>query len=315
MIVTVTPNPSLDRTVAVDRLVPGAIHHTDAARLDPGGKGVNVARALAAAGSRTVAVLPTGGAEGVALAELLTSEGVPVAEVPIGRPVRSNLALVEADGTTSKFNEPGPELTGAERDALEARSAELAETADWLVSCGSLPAGDADDLHARLVRAGHASGTRVAVDASGAALAAACAVGPELIKPNLHELSGHVGRPLPRLGDVLAAAAEVREAGVRAVLVSLGEHGALLAERGGAWHATSRAVPAVRSTVGAGDATLAGFLRAGGSGPAALRAAVAYGTTAVGLAGSRMPAPHQVRTAPVRVDEVDETLSLTGAAA
>ncbi|GAA4869816.1 1-phosphofructokinase [Saccharopolyspora cebuensis] len=314
MIVTVTPNPSLDRTVLVDALVPGAIHRVGPARLDPGGKGVNVARALTAAGRPAVAVLPSGGAEGARMAELLAAEGVPVVEVPIEAATRSNVTVVEAGGTTSKFNEPGPELTGAERAALEGKAAELAARADWLVSSGSLPAGDGTDLHARLVRAGRGAGARVAVDASGPGLTAACQAGPDLIKPNLQELSELAGRPLRRLGDVLAVATEVRAAGVRTVLVSLGEHGALLVEHSGAWHATSRAA-AVRSTVGAGDAALAGFLHAGGTGPSALRAAVAHGAAAVGLAGSRMPGPHQVRTASVRVHEVDESLSLTGAAA
>lgn len=314
MIVTVTPNPSLDRTVLVDDLVPGAIHRAGSAQLDPGGKGVNVARALTAAEHPTVAVLPSGGVEGVKVAELLASEGVAVVEVPIAAANRSNITVVEADGTTSKFNEPGPQLTEDDRTSLEGKAAELASGAEWVVSCGSLPTGEETELHARLVRAGRGEGTRVAVDASGPGLLAACRAEPDLVTPNLQELSELVGRPLRRLGDVLDAAGEVRATGVGTVLVSLGEHGAVLVERTGAWHATSQAA-AVRSTVGAGDAALAGFLQAGGTGPRALRAAVAHGTAAVGLAGSRMPEPHQVRTASVRVHDVDESLNLTGAAA
>ncbi|GAA2806994.1 1-phosphofructokinase [Saccharopolyspora taberi] len=314
MIVTVTPNPSLDRTILVGGLVRGAVHRATQVRLDPGGKGVNVSRALAAADRPTVALLPSGGAEGARLAELLAPEAVPVVEVPIGMPTRSNVAVVEADGTTSKFNEPGPELTPAEVAVLETRAGELAGRADWLVSSGSLPSGCPEDLHARLVRVGHGAGARVAVDASGPALAAACEAGPDLIKPNLAELAELSGRALARLGEVLGVAREIRAAGVAGVLVSLGEDGALLVDGTGAWHAAGPAT-AVLSTVGAGDATLAGFLRAGGSGPEALRVAVAYGTAAVGLAGSRMPAPEDLRTEEVRVHEVDESLSLSGAAA
>lgn len=314
MIVTVTPNPSLDRTVLVEELTQGAVHRAKCVHLDPGGKGVNVSRALAAADRPTVAVMPSGGAEGARLAELLAPEAVPVVEVPVGAATRSNVAVVEADGTTSKFNEPGSLLTVTEIAALETKAAELAARADWVVTCGSVPEGCPDELHARIVRAGRGAGARVAVDASGASLAAACQAGPDLIKPNLAELAELAGRPLPRLGDVLAFALSLRANGVGSVLVSLGEHGVLLVEEAGAWHATSP-VTAVRSTVGAGDAVLAGFLLDGGSGPSALRVAVAYGAAAVGLAGSQMPAPKDLRTEWVRVDEVDEALSLTGAAA
>lgn len=314
MIVTVTPNPSLDRTVQVTGLVPGAVHRATGVRVEPGGKGVNVARALAAAERPTLALLPAGGSEGARLVELLDPEGVPVVEVPIAAPTRSNVAVVEADGTTSKFNEPGPLLTAEEVATLEARAVELSARAEWLVTCGSLPAGCPVDLHARLVRSARREGARVAVDASGAALLEACRAGPDLVKPNLTELSELAGRPLRQLGDVLDVAHAVRGTGVRAVLVSLGPHGALLARDDGAWHATSP-VSSVRSTVGAGDAMVAGYLSAGADGPRALRAAVAYGAAAVGLAGSRMPQPKDVRTSAVCVNDVDETLSLSGAAA
>jgi 1-phosphofructokinase len=314
VIVTLTPNPSLDRTVQVDRMVPGAVHRTIRVRLDPGGKGVNVSRALAAAEVPTLAVLPSGGAEGARLAELLAPEAVPVVEVPVHAPTRSNIAVVEADGTTSKFNEPGPELTADEVEALERTAAELAARADWVVTCGSLPAGCPDDLHARIVAAAHRSGARVAVDTSGQPLELACQAAPDLVKPNLAELAELAGGPLRDLGDVLDVAHRLRIGGVATVLVSLGQLGAVLVAETGTWHATSIASE-VRSTVGAGDAMLAGFLRAGGSGPTALRAAVAYGTAAVGLAGSRMPGPDDVHSQRVRVDTVDKSVSLSGVAA
>ncbi|MFC7342726.1 1-phosphofructokinase [Saccharopolyspora griseoalba] len=314
MIVTVTPNPSLDRTVQVDRLDPGEVHRARRVHLDPGGKGVNVARALAAAGVPTLAVLPSGGAEGARLAELLAPEAVPVVEVPVHAPTRSNIAVVESDGTTSKFNEPGPQLTAAEVAALETSVAELAGRAEWLVTCGSLPDGCPQDLHARVVTAARAAGTRVAVDTSGAPLGLACQAGPDLVKPNLAELAEVAGGPLRDLGDVLDVADRLRAGGVGAVLVSLGRLGAVLVGANGARYATARATE-VRSTVGAGDAMLAGFLRASGTEEVALRSAVAYGTAAVGLAGSRMPGPDDVHPQAVRVDAVDRTVSLSGVAA
>ncbi|RCW40486.1 1-phosphofructokinase [Halopolyspora algeriensis] len=314
MIVTVTPNPSLDRTVLIGELRRGAVHRAEEVRLDPGGKGVNVARTLVAADRPTTCVLPTGGTEGTCLAELLAPEAVPVVEVPVGTATRSNVTLVESDGTTTKLNEPGNALSGAEIAALEERTAELATRADWVVACGSLPAGCPEDLYGRLVRAACAAGARVAVDTSGPPLREACRARADLVTPNLAELSELAERPLDRLGDVVDVAGSVQREGVSTVLVSLGADGALLVEGDSAWHATG-ATALVRSTVGAGDALLAGFLIAGARGPAALRHAVAYGSAAVQLPGSRMPTPDDLNFEPVRVVDVDESLTLNGTAA
>ncbi|MBE9376505.1 1-phosphofructokinase [Saccharopolyspora sp. HNM0983] len=314
MIVTVTPNPSLDRTLHVQHLVPGAVHRAGHAHLDPGGKGVNVARALVAADAPATAVLPSGGVEGARVAELLAPESVPVAQVPIGTATRSNLAVVESDGTTSKFNESGPQLTPAESTALQDRAGELGAGAEWVVTCGSVPDGCPPDLHARIVRAARDAGAATAVDTSGAELRHACLAGPDLVKPNLTELAELAGSPLHDLGDVLRVAQRLRDGGVGAVLVSLGALGAVLVDGTGSRHATCPPEQ-VRSTVGAGDATLAGFLLGGGGGDRALRTAVAYGAAAVGLAGTRMPRPADVHPDRVQVRAVDETASLSGVAA
>jgi len=314
MIVTLTPNPSLDRTATVPELRRGEVLRASRVRLDPGGKGVNVARALTAAGTPTVALLPAGGTVGERLADLLAPEGVPVVAVPIAGTTRSNITLVEADGTTTKINEPGPEISPAELVALERRAVELAGRGEWLVCCGSLPAGVPDDFYARLTRLAHDAGAKVAVDTSGAPLAAACAGGPDLLKPNLDELIELARRPLPLLGDVVAFCRELISGGVGSVLVSLGARGAVLVDAAETRHGIGPLV-AVRSTVGAGDAALAGFLHAGGSGPLALRTAVAYGTAAVAQEGSRMPTPQDVHIEAVRLLDADPTVNLSGAAA
>lgn len=300
MIITVTPNPSLDRTIELPRLLRGEVNRAAAVRLDPGGKGVNVARALTAAGRETIAVLPSGRAPGNRLHGLLDAHHVRAATVAIDGVTRTNITLVEPDGTTTKVNEPGPVLTDDEVAQLADTVVTLAAGARWVVTCGSLPAGMPTDFHAEIVRRIRPTGTRVAVDASGDPLRSACAAGPDLIKPNHAELAELVGRPLTSLGEVLGAARELRAAGVGAVLVSLGAGGALLVDADGEYHADSLPV-AVRSTVGAGDAALAGFLAAGGAGPDALRHAVAYGAAACRLPGSAMPAPHEIDPHDVRV--------------
>ncbi|MYR98428.1 1-phosphofructokinase [Streptomyces sp. SID8374] len=290
MILTVTPNPSLDRTYELPDLVRGTVLRATADRVDPGGKGVNVSRAVAAAGHRTVAVAPMGGPEGALLARLLGEHGIEAAGVPVTGSTRINVTLVEPDGTLTKVNATGPELSAAEaEDVLEAVRTRSA-AADWIACCGSLPRGLPPQWYAELVARSHRAGARIALDTSGAALTAALREGPDVIKPNAQELAEAVGRPLATVGDALKAAEELRERGARAVLASLGADGQLLVEEGGAYFATAR-VTTVRSNVGAGDASLAGFLTAGGQGPQALASAVAHGAAAVQLAGSLMPTP------------------------
>lgn len=313
MIVSVTPNPSLDRTLEIGRLDRGEIIRASSATVEAGGKGVNVARALLANKQEAAAVLPVGGPEGDHLAALLEQLGLDVRLVPIRGHVRTNVSLVEPDGTVTKVNAAGPDLTAGEVAALRDATVALARSATWVAGSGSLPPGAPDDLYADLAGAVRGAGARMAVDTSGAPLARAVAGGPDLLKPNEDELAAVAGQPLGTLGAVVDAAQEVRRAGVGAVLVSLGRHGALLVDGQGVWHATTPPlVP--RSNVGAGDATLAGFLAAGGAGPDALRQAVAWGAAAVRLTGTAMPGPGDIDLDAVQVGAPDPQHALTPAA-
>ncbi|RZQ59902.1 1-phosphofructokinase [Amycolatopsis suaedae] len=296
MIVTVTANPSVDRTVEVPTLVRGGLHRASQVRVQPGGKGINVARALVRNGHKARAVVPAGGHEGAQLIGLLTDYSIDVVHVPVADPVRSNISVVEPDATVTKLNEAGARLSPAEVRALRDAVLDSVAGASWVVAAGSLPPGVAADFYAGLVRM---LGVEVAVDTSGPALRAAVAAGPALVKPNHEELEEAVDRPLRTLGEVVAAARELRAAGAGAVLASLGRDGALLVDGDGAWHAEAEAEAA--SSVGAGDAMLAGFLAAGGHGPDALRAAVAWGAAAVSLPGSTMPTPEDVAAHPARL--------------
>lgn len=303
MIVTVTPNPSVDRTIEVTGLERGEVQRATGSRVDPGGKGVNVSRALAAGGHPTVAVVPSGGAEGAQLAALLAPQAVPVVQVPVHGAIRSNIALVEPDGTVTKVNETGPVLEPSEVAALEQAVVGLASRASWVVCSGSLPGGVPDDFYASLVHKVRAAGARVAVDASGTAFAAAVREAPDLVKPNHEELAELVGRELPTLGAVVAAAQDLLAAGVGAVLVSLGADGALLVT-GDAVLLGRAEVDVLRSNVGAGDSLLAGFLAGGGEPKTALIHAVAYGAAAVSLPGSVVPSPDDLQLDAVIVTDV-----------
>lgn len=302
MIATFTANPSLDRTVELDTLVRGAVLRTGPARLDAGGKGVNVTRALHANGIDSVAVLPAGGDEGRQLTDLLAAEGLQVRCVPVAGRVRANITVAEAGGTTTKLNEPGPLLSGAELAALGDALLDAARGASWAVLAGSLPPGAPDDLYAGLTRRLHDRGVRVAVDADGPLLRATLPARPDVVKPNEDELAAATGLPA-RTPEQAAEAARVLVAqGARAVLASLGAQGAVLVDDSGVRHARAHARP--RSTVGAGDATLAGFLSRDAS-DTALATAVAWGAAAVSLPGSRMPSPDDIDLTAVQVVSLD----------
>jgi 1-phosphofructokinase/6-phosphofructokinase 2 len=303
VIVTLTPNPSIDRAMVIDALHRGEVHRATSSRVDPGGKGVNVARALAAQGVATIAVLPAGGPEGHLMEELLDAAGVARRSVAVAGALRMNISVLEPDGTTTKLNEPGPQLSSAEVDALLAATLDAADGADWVVGCGSLPPGAPTELYAALVARVRERGVRVAVDSSGAPMTAAVTARPHLIKPNHEELAELVGHPLPTLGDVHAAARELVSGGIEVVAVSLGGDGALLVTADELVHARAT-ISTPLSTVGAGDCMLAGLLHglsSGADAADALAGAVTWGAAAVTLPGSRVPAPHDLDGIPVEV--------------
>lgn len=292
MITTVTPNPSLDLTYRVGGLVHGAVQRAEEVSVEAGGKGVNVSRNLAGNGISSRAVVPVGWAEGERFLSLLS--GFEVVRVPISEDVRMNLSLVEPGGVVTKVNAPGPKLSKEEIERLIEETANAARSADWLAVCGSLPTGMDPKLYATLVEVARDAGCRVAADTSGAPLGAAIEAGPDLVKPNHEELAELVGRKLATFGEVLEAAKEIRAAGAASVLVSLGPDGAMFVEEDGAFHAeTPPFTP--KSTVGAGDSLLSGFLAAGGSGDeVALVEAVAWGAAAAKLPGTTGPGPEDI---------------------
>lgn len=315
MIVTVTPNPSIDRTVSLGAtLTRGAVHRVTSATSEPGGKGVNVARALALAGLDAIAVLPTSDDDPMVAA--LRAAGVTFRSVPVGGVVRTNLAITEADGTTTKLNEPGAPLDADALDALTRAVLAHAETASWIVLSGSLPPGVPDEWYADVVARLASAPCHVAVDTSERPLDALAAgfgtAAPDLIKPNAEELAGLVGASPEELesaaaqGDpapVILAANQLIERGAKTILVTLGAAGAVLVDPTGSWMAAPPPITP-RSTVGAGDSSLAGYVRAavgGAEPPRRLQMAVAYGSAAAALPGSALPAPSQVDLDAVRV--------------
>lgn len=285
MIVTLTPNPSVDLTLAVDRLAPGTVHRASSGWSEPSGKGVNVSLALRAHGVGTRAVLPVGGPNGTWLAAMLEQAGIDHVCVPIAGNIRTNVSIVEPGGTVTKVNAPGPPLSAAEIEALLDATLNAASQARWLVGTGSLPPGVRSDLYDRLARRAHEAGLRVAIDSSGPPLLAALAAGPDLVKPNAHELAEATGMRVTTVGQALDAARRLQELGARTILASLGADGALLVEEDLVLHAEV-VIERARSAVGAGDALLSGFLAGGASGEPALRTALEWAATALQQPGT-----------------------------
>ena len=321
MIVTVTPNPSIDRTVTLAApLTRGAVHRVTSVTNEPGGKGVNVTRALTLAGIDSVAVLPAASAD--PLVTTLQAYGIPFRCVPINEPVRTNVAVTEPDGTTTKLNERGATLDDAALDALTRSVVAAAENASWVVLSGSLPPGMPDSWYADIVAELAALPCKVAVDTSEGPLTALVngfsRAAPDLIKPNAEELAGVLGYSPQALeaavaqGDpepVVSAARQLVDRGVGAVLATLGAAGAVLVDQTGSWMASPPPI-APLSTVGAGDSSLAGYLRAEvtGAAPAQrLQMAVAYGGAAAALPGTALPSPDQIDLDSVKVEAVTPT--------
>lgn len=309
MILTLTPNPSVDETVSLaEALDRGAVHRVAATSSQAGGKGVNISRACVAAGEPSVAVLPARTDDPFVL-ELL-GVGVDCRPVPTTAPVRVNITIAEPDGTTTKLNSRGATLSADVLADLEATVARHARNARWTVLAGSLPPGAPVDWYATLVAGLAGSGTRVAVDTSDAPLQALVAglpgAAPRLMKPNAEELASFAGGDAEQLEADPAAAAHAActllDRGVDTVLATLGGNGAVLLERledgsVGAWHASPPPTVVV-STVGAGDSSLFGYLLGdlrGLPAPERLALGVAYGSAAAGLPGTTIPLPDQVR--------------------
>ncbi|MES2340355.1 MAG: 1-phosphofructokinase family hexose kinase [Pseudomonadota bacterium] len=279
VIATLTLNPAVDLSAAVDRLEPERKLRCHDLRRDPGGGGINVARVIRRLGDQALAVFVAGGVGGERLRALLAGERVSVAVVPTQAETRENFTAHDlATGQEYRFVMPGDPLRPAERRQVLALLKGLAPAPEILVLSGSLPPDFPLAVHERLIRQARRAGVRLVLDASGQVLKAGLAAGVWLAKPNLRELEDLCGRPLPDMAARLAACREIIAAGrAEMVALSLGREGALLVTAQWAWRAPPLDIVPV-STIGAGDSFLAGLVWALGQGlapPEALRWAVA----------------------------------------
>ncbi|NEY32755.1 hexose kinase [Streptomyces sp. PRKS01-65] len=256
MILTVTLNTALDITYRVRALRPHASHRVSEVTERPGGKGLNVARVLAALGHEVTVTGFAGGATGREVRERLAGvPGIVDALLPVAGATRRTIAVVdEHTGDTTQLNEPGPAVTTAEWHAFQEAYGELLAGARAVALCGSLPPGVPVGAYAGLIRTARAAGVPVLLDTSGEPLRRGVAARPDLIKPNAEELAELTGSHEP-----LRAAQDARRRGARSVVASLGADGLLATTPEGRWRATPPA-PVRGNPAGAGDSAVAGLL-------------------------------------------------------
>jgi tagatose 6-phosphate kinase len=311
VIVAVALNPALDVTHRVDGVDWAGVNRPAWVRAEPGGKGLNVARALRLLGAEVLVVGLIGGSTGEAVRSALGASGVASAFTGIAGDTRRTFAVVDTGrGGVALFNEPGPPVSAGEYARFRGGYREVLGGCDAVVLSGSLPPGLPADAYAELIRLAAAAGVPAVLDTSGDALRHGTAAGPAVVKPNLAELEAAVGRPVPRAGAaglaaVAEAAAELRGRGAEAVVVSLAADGLLAVTGDGTWHAAP-ARPVAGNPTGAGDAAVAGLahgLALGRPWPERLRQAAALGSAAAGApaAGQLSRADYERALGGVRV--------------
>lgn len=257
MILTVTPNPAYDVTYTVAELRVGDVHRVDTVHERPGGKGVNVSRVLAQLGTSSCVLGFSDEPFAAAVADL----GLDADLLPLLPRVRRTLVITEtAGGATTSLWEPGAHVTAADAtEQLLRRIQSRLDVATGLVVSGSLPAGVAATLPARVAELGTDAGIPTVCDVSGAALRAAAQVKGVVLVPNSDELAELVGRTPNGVAAVHDAAAELVDAGARAVVATRGAAGMVLVCADGAW-AASLPEPLPGNATGAGDAAAAAIV-------------------------------------------------------
>jgi 6-phosphofructokinase 2 len=297
-ILTITPNPAVDLSTSVERIIPTHKLRGTSQRRDPGGGGVNVARVIKRLGGEARAIYPVGGAMGELLRKLLDSEGVVSQTFAIAGETREDFFVSEIDtGLQYRFILPGPRLVEAEWQECLKLVSSIEPFPHFVVASGSLPAGVPDDFYARIARIAKQRGARMILDTSGKALAIAVAEGVHLIKPNLREMRELSGSEPSDTGEwEEAARAIVGNKRVGVVALTMGHLGAALITPDRVLRAKPLAVTPL-SAVGAGDSFLAALiwrLASGADLADCFRQAVAAGAAALLNPGTELCRPHDV---------------------
>ena len=259
MIYTVTLNPTLDITYSIEEMSFGEPMRALEVEKSPGGKGLQVSRALRSLGMDSVAIGLMGGYIGDEVLDLLQKEGLILQVVKIESDTRTNVIVLDRSSHRElSIWAPGPPLDDKDADTILELISSITVTPEVIVLAGSLPPGMRNDIYYTLVNQWKAMGTKVILDSKGEPMRHGVEAGPYMIKPNRRELEQIAGREFADDEAIMDYCDVYFEKGISVVLVSMGKDGALMVTPDGAWRGH---VPSVSGdTVGAGDSTVAGFV-------------------------------------------------------
>jgi 1-phosphofructokinase len=305
-VLTITLNPAIDQTVQIPGFAAGKVNRVAHVQQNPGGKGVNVAVTLADAGHHVAVTGFLGRENSASFEDLFAHKAIADQFVRLAGSTRIGVKIIDPEAQeTTDINYPGLAPTPGDLDELRERVATTG--ARWAVLSGSLPPGVAPTIYRELTAALRERGCQVALDTSGEPLRHTLEAAPQIIKPNIHELEATLGVQLPDSAAVVAAARQLLARGIGLVVVSMGEQGALLISPSAVVRARPPAVT-VQSTVGAGDAMVAGIVAAQLRGlplAEAARLATAFSVDAISRIGAGLSAPSALDAIMARV-EVEE---------
>jgi 1-phosphofructokinase len=257
-VVTITLNPAIDRTVTISNFAAGAVNRVESVRSHPGGKGVNVASALADHGHGVAVTGFLGRSNAGAFEELFSQKKIADHFVRIAGQTRIGIKITDpVRAETTDINFPGPAPTSEELSMLRWQIATL--EAEWFVVAGSLPPGVDPKIYREIIASLRQTGRKVLLDTSGEAFSLALEAGPTVVKPNIHEFEAFIGYPLSNEQEVVAAARTLIDRGIELVVISMGKEGACFITATESVMARPPEIE-VKSTVGAGDAMVAGIL-------------------------------------------------------
>lgn len=252
-IAAIALNPSVDKTITLEKLVPYGLNRVKSARLDPGGKGVNVARVLKSFGADVTVSGIIAGNNGALLKEFLDKAGIENDFLCVPGETRTNFKVFdETAGKMTEINESGIPADEKIQSEFKGKFREIMHKISMVVLSGSLPPEVPSSFYAECIEIAKAGGVKTLLDADGEALQKGIKAVPYAVKPNIHELEALIGKKCSGISDVAAAAHELIDTGIEIVIVSMGPDGALVAGKNETYKVDSWDIP-VKSTVGAGD--------------------------------------------------------------
>lgn len=293
MIVTVTMNPAIDKTVDIEALERGGLNRIQKVEYDAGGKGINVSKTIRELGGKSIAAGFLGGNAGRTIEAVLQEKGIPGDFIWVDGETRTNTKVFEKTGEVTELNEPGPHISKEQMEQLIQKLEGYADDQTLFILAGSIPNGVDKGIYAEIIRRVHTHGAKVLLDADGELFRNALDAGPDMIKPNRVELEEYAGYDYrASVEELLQTAREFRGKGIGTVAVSMGKSGAMFVRDGYEVKCPALSVKA-HSTVGAGDAMVAALAYAWDEGldnEQTVRMCIATSAGAVTTIGTKPPA-------------------------